>query len=752
MKLGRNDPCSCGSGKKFKNCCQLKGIPTRSRPSAPPDAELKRLGNLFNAGRFAEVENQAHLMVEQYPNCAPAWKLLGVSLHLQGKSSLPALRRSVELSPMDAMAHSNLGNVLKDLGNFEDAVASYRRALKLKPDLAGIHYNLGLALTDLKQFDESAASYRKVLALQPDHAEAHCNLGNVLCELGKYQQALESYRKALAIKPRYAEAHNNLGNALIELGQHEDAVESFRRALEIKPDFGVAYFNLGNVLRDLGQFEEAVVNYRKALKTNPDYAEAHNNLGVALQHLGQLEEAVECYRRALDLIPDYAYAHINLGHALREFGQLDDALESYRRALEIKKDFTGAFSSLVFTLNYSARFAHSYCLDEAQRYGRMVSALAGRQFTEWKCAATPERIKVGLVSGDLRNHPVGYFLESLLAHIDPSRIELIAYPTDIKTDALTARIKPFFSAWKPLTRLGDNDAANLIHDDGINVLIDLSGHTTNNRLPIFAWKPAPVQVSWMGYLATTGVTEIDYMIADPVGVPESQRKLFTETVWYMPDSLLCFSPPDTDLPVTDLPAQNDHHITFGCFQNLAKVSDDILATWSEILAALPGSRLRLQCKQLRDPLAVKGLIQRFQLHGIDPARVQLHGSVPREAYLATISEVDMILDTFPYAGCTTTCEAMWMGVPTLTLAGDTLLSRQGASLLTAAGLGDWIATSREDYIAKALAFASDLSELSALRSGLREKVRTSPLLDAPRFARNFEDALWSMWKLHLKQI
>ena len=303
-----------------------------------------------------------------------------------------------------------------------------------------------------------------------------------------------------------------------------------------------------------------------------------------------------------------------------------------------------------------------------------------------------------MVSGDLHNHPVGYFLESLLANLDPVRVELIAYPTALRPDALTARIKPSLAAWKPLNTLNDADAAKLIHADGVHVLLDLSGHTGYNRLPIFAWKPAPVQVSWLGYFATTGMAEMDYLLADRVGVPESQRKNFTEAVWYLPDTRLCFTAPAAAVPVAPLPALQNGYITFGCFQNLSKVGDEVLAAWGKIFAALPGARLRWQSKQLGDPAVAEQQMLRLRQHGIDPARVSLHGSASREAYLAAHAEVDMVLDTFPYPGGTTTCEALWMGVPTITLAGDTLLARQGASLLTAAGLQDWVATSVEDYI------------------------------------------------------
>jgi predicted O-linked N-acetylglucosamine transferase (SPINDLY family) len=298
--------------------------------------------------------------------------------------------------------------------------------------------------------------------------------------------------------------------------------------------------------------------------------------------------------------------------------------------------------------------------------------------------------------------------------------------------------------------LNDEAAAQLIHADGVHVLLDLSGHTGRNRLPVFAWKPAPVQASWLGYFATTGMAEIDYFLADEIGVPEAQRGHFSETVWYLPGTRLCFTAPEVDLPVAPLPALKNGYLTFGCFQNLSKVGNEVLTVWGKILSAMPDAKLRWQCKQLGDQAVRAQFIERLRQHGIDPARVTLHGSVTREAYLAAHAEVDVMLDTFPYPGGTTTCEALWMGVPTLTVAGDTLLARQGASLLTAAGLGDWVTTGEEDYISQAAALANDLPKLATLRAGLRGQVRVSPLYDARRFARNFEEALWGMWQTSIQ--
>jgi len=448
----------------------------------------------------------------------------------------------------------------------------------------------------------------------------------------------------------------------------------------------------------------------------------------------------------LELKPDYAEAFSNLGNSLKDIGQFDNAEGSYRRALEIQPSFIDAHDNLLFLLNHTTSHTPQYRLEQARQYGRIVAGKVSARFSAWQCAARPERLRVGLVSGDLRNHVVGYFLEGLLAHIDPARIEMIAYPTQHKEDELTARIRPYFAAWKPLTGKIDEVAARLIHADGVHVLLDLSGHTAHNRLPVFAWKPAPVQASWLGYFATTGVAEMDYLLVDEVGVPEAQREQFTESVWYLPDTRLCFTAPEVDLPVAPLPALHNGYVTFGCFQNLAKVGDEVLAAWGQILTVLPGAKLRWQCKQLGDQGVAAQFLASLPRHGIDPARVSLHGAVSREAYLAAHAEVDMILDTFPYPGGTTTCEALWMGVPTLTLAGDSLLARQGASLLSAAGLEDWVATSKEEYVAKAIALASDLPSLAVLRAGLRQQVLACPLFDAPRFARHLEDALWGMWK------
>ncbi len=658
-------------------------------------------------------------------------------------------RRALEVDPNFIEAHNNLGNTLQELGLYENAISSYMRALAINPDFADALCNMGLALQALGQVDEAVASYTQALEIKPELAEAHNNLGNSLQTLGRIENAVESYQRALEINPIFTEAHNNLGLSLQHLGQLDDAMKRYRRALELKPDYAEALCNLGNAQQALGQLDSAVTSYLQALEINRDLASVHNNLGAVLRSKGHLEDSLASHHRALEIKLDYAEAHNNLGLVLQDLGQLDDAVASYRNALKIKSDYPEASSNLLLALNYITTHTPSYYAEHARQYGKVVAGKASARFSDWQCNARPESLRVGLVSGDLRNHVVGFFIEGMLAHIDSARVGLVAYPTQHIEDELTARIRPYFSEWKPLACKSDADAARQIHADAVHILIDLSGHTAHNRLPVFAWKPAPVQASWLGYFASTGMAEIDYFFADQVGVPEDQQAQFTESVWYLPGTRLCFTPPQFDLQVAPLPAIKNGHITFGCFQNLSKLGDGVIEVWAKIFSALPNAKLRIQCKQLGDSSQVEKLLQRLRHYGINPEQVMMHKSVQRNAYLAAHTEVDLILDTFPFPGGTTTCEALWMGVPTLTLAGNSLLTRQGASLVTAAGLEPWVATSKEEYVAKAIAFASDLPELSSLRAGLREQVLASPLFDAPRFARNFEDAMWGMWDRYL---
>lgn len=715
--------------------------------------EIEKLMILFNKGSNAETERLARKMTELFPGYGFGWKVLGTVLKLQGLTleSLAPMQKAAELSPRDSEAHHNLGLTLKALGRLDEAESCCRRSLEIKPDLAEAHYSLANILKALDRSEEAEGCYRRALEFKPNHAGAHNNLGAALYDLRRLDEAEASYRRVLEIKPDYASAYSNLGNTLVRLGRLAEAETSCRRAVQITPDFAEAHCNLGNTLKELGRFEEAEASCRRAIQIEPDFAEAHISLGNILNDMLRFEEAEASFSRALELKPDLAKAHCNLGNTLKDVGRQEEAEASYRRALAIKPDFAEAYDNLLFALNYAAGHSATYCLEEAKNYGQMVARKVGERFSAWDCVPQPECLRVGLVSGDLSNHPVGYFLESVLAQIDLTRIELIAYPTDYKADALTARIKPYFSAWKSLAGLNDEAAARLIHANDVHVLLDLSGHTAKNRLPIFAWKPAPVQATWLGYLATTGVAEMDYLLGDPQATPPEDDGHFSEKVWRLPDVWACFTPPDAKLEVGPLPALSTGCITFGCFNNLTKMNDAVVALWARVLKAVPGSRLFLKTKQLEDPTVGEATRRRFAEQGIEPGRLILEGASPRAELLAAYNRVDIALDPFPYGGGTTTFEVLWMAVPVITRRGDRFLSRCGQSLAYAAGLADWIAEGDDDYVAKTVAHTQDLKQLAALRDGLRRQVLTSSLFDASRFARHLEAALWGMWEIWCEQ-
>jgi protein O-GlcNAc transferase len=424
--------------------------------------------------------------------------------------------------------------------------------------------------------------------LRPEYAVAYNNLGNTLKAGNQLEEAEACYRTALAIKPGFAEAHSNLGNTLKGLGRLEDAVLCFRKALELRPDYAEAYSNLGNTLQEQRRMAEAEACYRTAIALKPDTAEAYNNLGITLKEQGRLSEAEPFYRTAIRIKPDFPQAYSNLGNALMEQGRLHEAEECYRTALSITPEAANARSNLLYSHNFVAAHSPAFLLEEARVYGQVVTAKATAPFGYWHCSAEPDRLRVGLVSGDFNQHPVGYFLEGVLSHLNRTRLELFAYPTHHRQDPLTGRIRPSFTAWKPLVGKNDQAAAALIHSDGIHILIDLAGHTAYNRLPLFAWKPAPVQVSWLGYFATTGMAEMDFLLADSIGVPAEHQQHFTERLWYVPDTRLCFTPPiNAPLP-SSLPAlQRNGIVTLGSFQALAKIGNHVLRLWSRVLQALP---------------------------------------------------------------------------------------------------------------------------------------------------------------------
>jgi protein O-GlcNAc transferase len=418
---------------------------------------------------------------------------------------------------------------------------------------------------------------------------------------GQFVEAESLYRQYLKLHPPHAETCFNLGLALHRQGNLAEAIGFYQQTINILPSLVDAHQNLGYALHTLTMLDEAESSYRRAIKLKPQQAELHNNLGNVLKDMGQLDKAVACYEQALTLNPQYPMAYNNLGNAFKDLGMLDEAVASYQKALEFDPQQIDSLGNLLFVLSYHPSCPPEQYLAVAQEFGDRVATLA-KPYSQWNASAVKvsQALRVGLVSGDMRTHPVGFFLENIIRHIDANKLILVAYTTKPHEDDLTARIKPCFAEWYSLVGLSDEAAAQKIHADGIHILIDLAGHTAHNRLPIFAWKPAPVQITWLGYFASTGVAQMDVLLADSISVPETHQPHFTETIHTLPDTRLCFTPPAGILPISPLPATKNGTITFGCFQNMSKFNGRMLASWARILQDCPTPNY--DCKTTRSNL------------------------------------------------------------------------------------------------------------------------------------------------------
>lgn len=641
-------------------------------------------------------------------------------------------------------AHVGLGVVLRALDFLTEAEDHFRRAIKLDNDIEA-YGHLGNLLEANYKVSEAEACFKDAILAHPDSADAHVKMAIFLRALGRVPESIPYFNQALLIDPSRKDIHVDIGLAKAELGYFLEAESCYREAIKLDADYWLAYNNLGLVLHRMERYAEAELAFNKSIELHPSEALLHSNLGLTLAALGQIKKAETSLKKAVEIHPEYVNAHINLCTNYIAQGRLDEAESECFEALKYDPGSNKAKSNLLFAMNYSGHHSAEYRFQQAREFDQIVTKKVEHAFTVWQSSPEAKRLRIGVMSGDLRQHPVAYFLENWVKNVDFSKFELFAYLTDTREDIFTGRIKPNFSHWKSLVGMTDQAAAESIHDDGIDILFDLSGHTSGNRLQILAWKPAPIQVSWLGYFATTGMQSIDYFIADEVGVPEADRKYFVEKIKYIPDTRLCFTAPHVAIEPSSLPASTSGSITFASFQTLAKAGDDVLMLWAEVMRALPDSKLRWQCKSFWDADVTADVAARFAKLGISGDRLMLLGSVSRDAYFAAHHDVDVILDTFPYPGGTTTCEALWMGVPTLTLAGDSLIARQGASMLSAAGLADWVAETKDEYLNMALSHCSDLNQLAHLRAKLRTQVLASPLFDAERFASNMETAIWEMW-------
>ncbi|MGD1278627.1 MAG: tetratricopeptide repeat protein [Tepidisphaeraceae bacterium] len=633
-------------------------------------------------------------------------------------------------------------------GRLPEAESLYQQVLDAQPDHAEALQLLGMLHYQAGRFDAAAEMLCRAANANPASAECRFNLALALLALGRWDDAIAALRDALSIRPSYPQAYNSLGTALQAKGQLTEAVEAYRQAVALNPDTAGFWSNLGIALHGQGNSQEAVAALRQALKLKPDYAEAYNNLGRALVGVGRIGEALAACQQALQFRPEFPEAMNNLANALRDTGRINHAISTYRKAISLAPDDASVRGNLIYAMHFIPGDPAAV-FQEHLNWNRIhAQPLAGQILQHRNDAAPDRRLKIGYVSPDFRQHSVGFFLLNLLANHDPAAVEVFCYSDAARPDAATARFQQSAHRWKPVVGVADAQLAQIIIQDQIDILVDLAGHTAGNRLLVFARKPAPIQVSYCGYPDTTGLATMDYRFtdayADPPGATEQYH---SEQLVRLPRCFLCYAPPADGPEVGPVPATAAGRITFGSFNSISKLSDATVAMWSQVLSAVPNSRLMIKGQGLTDAPVRQQVLERFAAHGIAADRLELHSSIASLAgHLELYHQIDIALDTYPYHGTTTSCEAMWMGVPVVTLAGKTHASRVGVSLLSNVGLEQLIAQTPEQYVQIAADLAKDLAALSVLRSALRSRLAASPLLDGSGLAREVEAAYRVMWK------
>lgn len=634
------------------------------------------------------------------------------------------------------------------------AYAAAQNALRKVIDKARTNVGAWLLLGQVCGMQDAHADAEQAFAqaarLDPRSPDAHAYLGLACMKQGKDEQAIAAFKTALDIQPRLVMALANLVALLHKLERQREALPYQERWLTAEPLSSSAHYSAAVLHQTLQQLQAARKHYEQALELGAggiSVYSAHLNLGVVCYGLRDFDAAIAHSRQALASKPDCAVSYYNIGNAQKEQGRHDEAIASFEQALKLDPGFADAHGNILFCMNYVEGY-------DAQRIFACHIEWAERHAARYITAAShsndrdPLRtLRIGYVSADFREHPVGFFLEGVLQYHSAANCGIYCYFNSTQEDAVTARLRAHVPNWRQISALDDDAVAAMIRADGIDILVDLSGHTSGNRLLVFARKPAPVQVTWLGYCNTTGLGNMDYLLADAGVIPPDTAQRFSEQVLRLPGSYLCYVAPDYAPAVAPPPGIANGYVTFGCFNNLSKVTEAMLALWAEILRRVPDARFILKSKQLADPTVQQRYRDRFSAQGIAPERVILDSRhLDHAELLGYYGELDIALDTHPYSGVTTTCEALWMGVPVVTLAGERFISRNSAALLANVGLDDLVAGTPQQYVETAVALAGDGARLAQLRSAQRERFKASPLGNAPLFVQHLEAAYRDMWK------
>lgn len=703
---------------------------------------------LWDLDRLADAETCFRRAVHGEPRSADAHYRLGGALQQQDKRQEAALsyRAALELDPAHCAALNNLGTLLKDEGRFAEAADCFRRATAADPNYASAHLNLGLLLEHQSYWGPAIDSYRAAAAADPTSTLARYCVGAVLQQQEDFSEAATWYEDALRTDPSHVAARMSLGYVLKKMGQLEQAIGHWQEAAARDPQCIDAFNNLGVAWNELGNRQAAIENCRRAVELRPDFGAAHINLTVALLGAGQLDEAVEAGHQAIAVSDNPSQAHGNLANCYQTRGQLDEAIQSHRQAMAHSPGDAQEHSNLLYTLNYHPSVYRQQLADEHRAWGKQhADFLTASARPHINDRSPQRRLRVGYVSGQFRAHAVNAFFEPILASHDHSAVEVYCYANSVIRDETTTRLKGFADHWRDIVGIDDQSASELVRRDQIDVLVDLAGHISGNRLSIFARKPAPVQVTYLGYQNTTGMAAMDYRLTDAYSDPPGTTEAYyTETLVRLPRTFFVYLPTAGAPPVGELPAASRGHVTFGSFNHFAKVTPQVLTAWSQLLAAVPNSRLLIlsHASSWISERITKVLAEQ----GVSPDRVELVPRRPYLQYLDLISQVDIALDAFPFNGHTTTCDCLWQGVPVVARAGDSYVSRFGSSGLITLGLKQLVANSVEQYIDAAARLAADLDGLRQLRSTMRERMQASPLMDFAGFTRDLEAAYRTMWQ------
>ncbi|MEZ2141476.1 tetratricopeptide repeat protein [Bradyrhizobium sp. DN5] len=702
------------------------------------------MGNSVGQRAFQNARLQKRQKAEVLP-------LLGHALQLHKMGLLPeaqtAYRQLLQLAPNQFIALHMLGTLESDAKNYQQAEILLSRAVTVDPRSAEAHMSLGVARNGLRRHDEARESYRKALVLRPNYALALSNLGNASVALDLVQEALESYDKALAINANLAEAHNGRGWALCRQRNYDEAVASLNRALSIKPDYASALANRAIALRELQRFDEALADGDRAIALAPDDANGWLARAGVLLQIQQIAQASHDCEKALAIAPDSIQAHSVLGLCLAGLGRVEEALASFDRALDIQPDLQSAISNKIFTLD----FVPNASVEQHQQARRVWWEQIGAKIASE--AAGPHdndrdldrRLVLGYVSSDFNAHSAAFVFKPVLQHHDRAQFEIVCYSCSSKVDATTGEFQGFADRWRDASQWTDDRLAAQIRADGVDILIDLSGHTRGNRLAVFARKPAPIQVHGWGHGTGTGLPTIDYLFSDPVAIPFAVRHLFAETVVDLP-CFVTLAPLPAGIARAEAPALSNGFVTFGVFNRISKISDEAVEVWSRILERVPGSRLLIKDVALDDQLVRDNLLARFAACRLPAERVDLLGATLRSEHLASFNRVDIALDTFPQNGGVSTLEALQMGVPVVAKLGTSLPSRAGGAILTALGLPNWVADGNEAYIEIAASGAAQIGDLDKLRRELPGQIDAAAAGNPASYARAVDEAYRAMWK------